>query len=57
MSMTKNPKPATKPPNLSARKRRRPPLDEFQKIVELAESLQPKRRRYKVKTVPVGMDD
>ena len=55
--MTKTTKPAAKPPNMSARKRRRPPLDEFQKIVELAESLQPKRRRYKVKTVPVGMDD
>ena len=55
--MTKPPKPVTKPPNLPARKRHRPPLDEFQKIMELVEALQPKRRRYKVKTVPVGMDD
>ena len=57
--MTKKTKPAAKPKELPPlpRKRRRPPLDEFQKIMELAESLQPKRRRYKVKTVPVGMDD
>ena len=54
--MTKKTKPAAKPKELPSRKRRRP-LDEIQKIIELAEALQPKRRRIKMETVPFGMDD
>ena len=56
--MTKKTKPAEqqKAPPPPPRKRRRP-SDEIQKIIELAEALQPKRRRIKMETVPFGMDD
>ena len=54
--MTKKTKPAEQQKAPPPRKRRRP-SDEIQKIIELAEALQPKRRRIKMETVPFGMDD
>ena len=54
--MTKKTKPAAKPKAPPPRKRRWTP-EELRDIVELAQALRPKERRYKVVTVPFGMDD
>ena len=57
--MKKKNKPAAKPKELPPlpRKRRRRSPGELHRIMELAEALQPKRRRIKMETVPFGMDD
>ena len=57
--MTKKTKPAEQKKSSLLRGRRWTPeeLQELREIVELALALRPKERRYKVVTVPFGMDD
>ena len=57
--MTKKTKPAKQQKSslLKGRRWTAEELQELREIVELALALRPKERRYKVVTVPFGMDD
>ena len=57
--MTKKTKPAEQQKSslLKGRRWTAEELQELREIVELALALSPKERRYKVVTVPFGMDD
>ena len=57
--MTKKTKPAEQQKSslLKGRRWTAEELQELREIIELAQALRPKERRYKVETVPFGMDD